>query len=122
MKNIGNYSTSIIHFSKHNSRNMSLPEKILWFEILQKRQLGGLKFIKQKIIQNYIVDFYCSELKLIIELDGNSHDSIFDKDKLRDKDLENLGYIVVRVNNSDVLNNLEGVLAYLKIKVNDICS
>lgn len=115
MKNTNNYSNTLINNSKQKSRNMTLPERILWFQILQKRQLNGLKFIKQKVVSKYIVDFYCPELNLVIELDGNSHDAIQEQDKIREEVLNDLGLSVLRLKNADVLNNLDGVFEYLKI-------
>lgn len=110
----------LITFSKINSRKLSIPESKLWFEVLISRKLEGLKFVKQKVIDKFIVDFYCHELKLIIELDGNSHDGIVIKDQTRDDSLNKFGYVIVRVLNRDVLENIDGVNEYLKIKVRKI--
>ncbi|MGL4758272.1 MAG: endonuclease domain-containing protein [Patescibacteria group bacterium] len=101
-------------FSIQNSRNMTLPERILWFQILKSRKLNNLKFIKQKVISKYIVDFYCPELKLIIELDGLTHESSSEQDRIRDNYLSQNGYQIIRIKNSDILNNIDGVYEYLK--------
>jgi very-short-patch-repair endonuclease len=86
-------------------------EHILWGKI-RNRQLGDLKFKRQFSIGRYIVDFYCAEAKLVIELDGATHGS--DKevryDNLRQKFLESQGVIVKRYTNTDIKENLEGVL------------
>jgi very-short-patch-repair endonuclease len=75
--------------------------------------LGGLKFRRQHPIEPYIVDYYCASAKLIIELDGESHEGRQSYDKGRETHLRNLGLKIVRVLNDDVLNNLDGVAEYL---------
>jgi very-short-patch-repair endonuclease len=109
-----NYNPELYKFSFKNSREMTVPEQLLWFNILKGKQLMGYKFIKQKIFNNYIVDFYCSELLLVIELDGNSHDRDFDADRIRDNYFERIGVKVLRVTNMDVKKNLDGVRVYLE--------
>ena len=77
--------------------------------ILRGRQLNGLKFRRQHPVEPYIVDFYCVEAKLVIELDGESHNSRETYDEDRAKFLANLGLNVMRITNDDVLTNLDGV-------------
>ena len=89
-------------------RNATNPEQLLW-SILCRRQLGGLKFRRQHPIEPYIVDFYCSSAKLVIELDGESHEGRQAYDETRETHLRNLGLRIVRVMNDDVIHNLEGV-------------
>jgi very-short-patch-repair endonuclease len=114
------FNKDLIQFSFKNSREMSLNEQKLWFNILKGRQLLGYKFIKQKIFNNYIVDFYCSELLLVVELDGMSHDRTFDNDKVRDAYFERIGVKVIRIMNSDVQKNLDGVRIFLEESVKEI--
>jgi len=66
--------------------------------------------MRQKPIDNYIVDFYCSKLQLIIEIDGFSHEFKFVNDIQRQRKLETLGLKILRFGNEDIKNNLEGVL------------
>ncbi len=89
-----------------------LHEALLWIEIKSKK-LNGLDFDRQKIIGNYIVDFYCAEKSVVIEADGASHDIKIESDKERDSFLKNLGLTVIRIQVSDILNNMEGVIAFL---------
>jgi len=87
------------------------PETRLWSR-LRARQLQGLKFRRQHGIGPYIVDFYCPEQSLVIEVDGDSHadaDQIV-KDQLRDRYFQSLGLRVIRYINDDILKNLDGVL------------
>lgn len=89
--------------------NMTEPEKQLW-QILRNKQMG-VKFRRQHGIGHYIADFYCSELKLVIEVDGDSHFSEDAKgyDKIRDDFFLSLNIKTIRINNDDVMNNIEGV-------------
>ena len=107
--------------------NMTEPEKRLWL-VLKNKQLG-VKFRRQHGIGDYIVDFYSPEIKLVIELDGESHFSAEAKayDHIRDEYLLGLGIKTIRFLNKDVMNNLEGVFQtiqnYIKqdaLKVNEI--
>ena len=90
---------------------MTKAEIILWSK-LKGKQLNGLKFRRQHGINNYIVDFYCPELRLVIEIDGGVHcyDSRITYDKQRQEEIEALGIKVLRYTNNDVIKNLEGVL------------
>ena len=96
------------------SRNMTKSEQLIWFNILSKRQLSGYKFTKQKQVSSYILDFYCSELLLAIEINGESHStpSQILYDESRTKFLNSLNITVVRLTNHDIQNNLAGVRAY----------
>jgi len=85
-------------------------EKLFWSKVAN-RQFQNLRFRKQHGIGNYIVDFYCPKLKLIVEIDGDTHATEINvkADKKRAKYLESLGYKVIRYQNRDVLNNTQGV-------------
>ena len=90
-----------------------LHEVLLWCELKSKKMLG-LDFDRQKIIGNYIVDFYCAEKELVIEVDGSSHDHKQEEDAKRDEYLQSLGLTVIRLPVKDVLQNMEGVLGFLQ--------
>lgn len=90
-----------------------LHEALLWVE-LKSKKLNGLDFDRQKIIGNYIVDFYCAENSVVIEVDGSSHDGKQDEDTERDRYLEGLELRVIRLLAKDVLQNMEGVVVFLK--------
>ena len=94
--------------------NMTEPEKRLW-GILRNHQLG-VKFRRQHGIGHYIVDFYCPELKLIIEVDGESHFSEDAQayDKIRDKFMLELGLTTIRITNTGIMQNMDGVCEYLQ--------
>ena len=91
-------------------RNPTEPEKRLWRH-LSGSQLRGHKFRRQAVIDYYIADFFCPLKKLIVEVDGDTHD--VDSDFKRDDRLRRKGYRTVRFGNRDVMGNMEGVLEAL---------
>jgi very-short-patch-repair endonuclease len=84
-------------------------ERLLW-NVLRNSSFAGLKFRRQHPVGFYVADFCCQQKKLIIELDGDSHDFSEQKDRTRTEALNREGYQVIRFSNTDVLDNLEGVL------------
>ena len=93
-------------------RASARPEdRLLWTHI-RDRRLGGFKFARQEPIDRYYVDFVCRKRRLIIELDGGQHAESLE-DRHRDRALRALGYRVIRIWNSDVIENLDGVLQNL---------
>jgi very-short-patch-repair endonuclease len=92
-------------------RALTPAEFTLWTRI-RGRQLGGFKFVRQKPMAPYYVDFVCRERRLIIELDGGQH-SESTEDRERDRELCARGYRVVRIWNNDVIENLDGVIQTL---------
>jgi very-short-patch-repair endonuclease len=95
--------------AKRLRRNQTDAERVLWFE-LRDRRLDGLKFKRQVAIDRFIVDFCCAEARLIIEVDGGQHATRMAEDSDRMKVLEAMGYLVLRFWNNDVLQNAAGVL------------
>ena len=99
-------------------KNTTVAEQIFWAKAAD-REFLNLKFRKQHAIGNYIVDFYCPELKLIVEIDGDTHafnESIM-PDIERTLYLQSFGYRVIRYNNRDVLDNIDGVFQDLQEKI-----
>ena len=97
-------------------RNNSTPAEAFLWKYLKRSQLGGRKFRRQHSIENFIVDFYCSSEKLIIELDGEVHFEAgqFEKDLKRDERLNVLGFKVLRFENQFVFDFLPMVLKIIK--------
>lgn len=91
---------------------MTDAEKLLWSKI-RKKQLNNVKFCRQKIVGNYIVDFLSFEKMLIIEIDGGQHAEQIDYDEQRTAYLEKQGFSVVRFWNNQVLQETESVIATL---------
>jgi very-short-patch-repair endonuclease len=105
------YNKSPKEYSGQLRRNITDAENLLSTRIRNK-QLKGYQFYRQKIIDNYIVDFYCSRANLIIEVDGGHHyeDKTKEKDKARDDYLKNVGLRVLRFSDREVFENLNGVM------------
>ncbi len=87
-------------------------EQTLW-RCLRRRELGARKWRRQHPVGPYIVDFYCAELRLVVELDGNIHVGREEHDSTRQRQLEMHGLKVIRFTNVDLRENLEGVLETL---------
>ena len=104
-------TAKLIEFARELRKNQTDAESMLW-QLLRNRQLNGLKFRRQHPIDRYIADFYCHELKLVIELDGSQHftDEGKQNDSQRTANLEQLGIKVLRFDNRQVLAETEGVL------------
>ena len=92
-------------------RKQGTPAEIKLWQSLSKRQLHGFKFSRQIPIGPYFADFVCRSAKLVIEVDGPSHDVQVEYDCARTELIEGQGYRVIRFSNMDVLQNLEDVLA-----------
>ncbi|MDT8444025.1 MAG: endonuclease domain-containing protein [Desulfuromonadales bacterium] len=103
------YNKRLIAPARENRKNPTPAEMKIWTEILRMRQFAAFKFLRQKPIDNYIVDFYCSELRLVIEIDGESHAENVAYDTERTRVLQSLGLTVVRYTNNDIMQNIEGV-------------
>ena len=86
-----------------------LSETLLWNQ-LKGKKMRGYQFMRQKPVGEYIVDFYCSKLKLVIEIDGKSHDGRFSYDMKRQQFLESMGLTVIRFNDADVKRDMNNVL------------
>ncbi|MCW8805151.1 MAG: endonuclease domain-containing protein [Ignavibacteriaceae bacterium] len=100
---------------KRLRNNPTQAEAFLWGH-LKKSKLEGRKFRRQSSIKNYIVDFYCPEEKLVIELDGDFHfdEKAMKEDEKRTKKIEEEGIKVIRFENQEVLLNLDKVLNEIK--------
>ena len=99
-------SPEIIARARKLRNRTTLSEKILWQE-LRKKRLNRLIFRRQHPISRFIVDFYCHELRFVIEVDGSVHDSEKQKEKDRNRsaELANLGLTVIRFRNEEILKN-----------------
>jgi len=115
-----NYST-LVEFARKLRKNQTPAEEIFW-QVVRNRQFLNLKFRRQHQIESYIADFYCNELSLIIELDGEIHlnkeQAIKDND--RDEYLTSLGFITYRFTNDEIFNDIEKVLIKIEVLRNEI--
>jgi very-short-patch-repair endonuclease len=90
----------------------TVAEKTLW-QAIRKKQLGGFSYRRQHVIHYFIVDFYCPQAKLAIEIDGDIHRFQAEYDKARQEYLTDHSYRMIRFDNHEVLNDLESVLSRL---------
>ena len=109
------FKNNNINIAKYLRKNTTDTEKYLW-KYLRGNQLEGFKFRRQHPLDKYIVDFVNLERKIIIELDGGQHLEN-KKDKLRDRWLEEQGYEVLRFWDNEVLDNIQGVLEIIRLKL-----
>ncbi len=91
---------------------MTKEERHLWYDFLQKYPV---RFLRQKVIDNYIVDFYCHKARLVIELDGSQHyeEKGLLKDKIRTEKIENRNLTIIRIPNNEINKNFNGVCEYI---------
>jgi very-short-patch-repair endonuclease len=101
---------TLLERAKQMRREATPPERALW-RYLKSDQLGGAKFRRQVVIGNYIADFACRTVLLVVELDGGTHGAQEEYDAERSRFLESKGYQVLRFSNRDVLQDIEIVLA-----------
>jgi very-short-patch-repair endonuclease len=116
-KKIIPYSPELKELAKELRRNMTLSEVLLWNELKQKQMLG-FDFDRQRPIGNYIVDFYCKELSLAIEIDGKSHFNKYDYDEKRQGELEKLGVKILRFEDIKVKRDMLNVLREIEYWIN----
>ncbi len=104
--------------AKTNRSNMTDAESLLW-HYLRQEQLG-VRFRRQHVIGDYIVDFICLKQRLIIEIDGGYHNDIVQQqeDRIRQNWLESMDYKVIRFTNEEVFYNIETVISTIKGNIN----
>ena len=108
----------VLKYARELRTNQTEAENIIW-KMVRNRNYQGYKFTRQHILkyalsdakrnQFFIVDFYCSEKKLVIEIDGDYHKYQLDYDKEREEIINALGLNIIRFSNEEVFNNLNGV-------------
>ena len=110
------YNTALVARAKELRKNMTLAEKKLWYSYLKNFKF---KVLRQRPIDHFIVDFYCPSLKLVIEIDGDTHFTDEGKayDKERTAGLERYGLKLIRFTNSQVLRNFEAVCEQLNLSI-----
>lgn len=106
------HNKAIVPKAKMLRKNMTKEERHLWYDFLRGYPI---RFLRQKVLGKYIVDFYCAQAKLVIELDGSQH---FEKEELaydaeRTAFLHRYGLLVVRIPNNEVNQNFRGVCEYI---------
>ena len=117
------HNSKLTTYARKLRKDMTKEERHLWYDYLREYPI---RFIRQKIIGNYIADFYCAKAKLVIELDGSQH---FEKEQIeydekRTETFKNFGIDVVRIPNNEINKNFKGVCDYIddiiKLKIEGI--
>ena len=106
----------MIEIARQFRKEPTKSESILW-QSLRGRKLDGIKFRRQQPIGNFVVDFYSSVYRLVIEVDGKVHDSQSELDRVRQDFLEQIGLNVLRIKAEDVEKNLPFVLDQIRSKI-----
>jgi very-short-patch-repair endonuclease len=119
-REIIDYERYLKELARKLRQNMTLGEVLLW-QRLKRKQIGGYDFDRQRPIDRYIVDFYCKDLKLAIEIDGSSHDGEEAKinDEIRQERLESLGVRFLRFTDADVKRNMEMVVGSIELWIHE---
>ncbi len=107
------YNPKLKQRARDLRNNSTLAEVLLWNQ-LKGRKLRNYQFMRQKPIGEYIVDFFCSKLKFVIEIDGNSHQDKYIYDMKRQHYLESIGLYVLRFNDLEVKNDMPNVLSAIE--------
>ena len=113
------YNPKLKERSRELRKNATFTERLLW-KYLRAGQLNGYRFLRHKPIDEFIVDFYCKRLKLIIEIDGITHNDKQIYDKQREKRLKELGFNVLRIDGYYLLHNITGALELIMGCIEDI--
>jgi len=112
------YNPKLIKRANYLRKNVTPGEKKLW-SYLRNRQMYGYHFYRQKPANNYIIDFFCNDLLLAIEIDGQSHDGNYDYDTQRQNILENLGIHFLRFSEKEMMQDLDNVLRCIEAWILD---
>lgn len=114
------YNKNLKSFARNLRNEPTKGEKIVWYEVLQNKKMKGYRFLRQRSISNYIADFFCKDLMLVIEVDGYSHDYKVKEDEIRDKELMKLGYHILRIPDQDAFNSIENVIRTIEVAIEKI--
>jgi very-short-patch-repair endonuclease len=115
-ENLYGYNPRLQNYAATLRKEMTKAEACLWKYVLKARKLRGYQFRRQRPVLNYIADFMCMELMLIIEVDGLTHhwEETSKKDHKRQQELESAGFTVLRFTDEDVLKDINAVLSFLE--------
>ncbi len=110
------HNTTLVSNARALRKNMTKEERHLWYDFLKNYPV---RFLKQKILGNYIVDFYCASAKIVVELDGGQH---FEPGKIacdaqRTRFLKDYGLQIIRIPNNEVMQNFRGVFEFIDATV-----
>ena len=106
-------------YARENRQNATLAEQVLWRELRKKE--FGVRFLRQHIIGDYIVDFVALEVSLVIEVDGGYHaeQQQIEDDERRTRELNSMGFEVIRFSNEEVMYDTDNVIELIEQKIED---
>jgi len=106
------HNIELTYNAKKLRKNMTKEERYLWYDFLRTYPV---RFLRQKVIDDYIVDFYCHQARLVIELDGSQHfePHTILKDKIRTEVIKSRNITVIRIPNNEITDNFSGVCEYI---------
>jgi very-short-patch-repair endonuclease len=115
------YNKNLKVFANQNRKQMTKAEACLWKYVLRSKQTGFV-FKRQRPVLNYIADFMCTPLKLIIEVDGYTHllEDVIENDIIRQTKLENAGFTVIRFKDEEVLKEIDTVRNKILISIKEL--
>jgi len=135
----GDYNKKLKSYARELRNNSTFGEVILWSNVLRAKKMCGYQFNRQFSVKipplqresgvnspftkggrGIIVDFICRKLKLIIEIDGYSHNFKYEEDKLRDEKLSKAGYIVLRITEHEVKYDIDNVIRIIENKIHEL--
>ena len=110
------HNTELTDKAKQLRKNMTDEERHLWYDFLKNYPI---RFLRQKVIDNYIGDFYCHQARLVVELDGSQHyeNDGLEKDRIRTEKIESRNLTVIRIPNNAVHSNFRSVCEYIDLYV-----
>ena len=116
------YNKKLQPFANRLRKEMTKAEACLWKYVLRARQMKGYQFRRQRPVLSYIADFMCKELKLVIEVDGVTHqwEKTVAKDLKKEKDLIEAGFKMLRFSDEEVLRNMESVRENISLAIQEI--
>lgn len=112
------YNPKLKLLARQLRKNSTLPEVLVWQNI--KQRAYGVQFHRQVPMLEYIADFYCHEIRLVIEIDGDSHDHSFLYDAKRQEEIEAYGVSFLRFSNEEIKKNMFSVLLVIEEKVKEL--
>lgn len=106
------HNKNLVPLGRELRKNMTGEERHLWYDFLKSYPV---RFLRQKVLGRYIVDFYCAQAKLVIELDGSQHyeENALEKDEARTAFLKGYGLMVIRIPNNEINKNFQGVCDFI---------
>lgn len=121
-ENFYGYNAKLQPFANQLRKSLTKAEACLWKYALRAGMRKGYNFRRQRPVLNFIADFMCKELKLVIEVDGITHtwEETIAKDKIKDEKLKEAGFVVLRFDDEDVLKNINAVIEEIDLKIEEI--